>query len=361
MLPNINYPDKCFRSQRWDKFFTAIPVTREPDGTNEEDFHILNIVSAEQTIMISQVGTALGDEAEAGRIHGKGKLFCGLWENGNIRINLHEQWYPCGGYLPSLGNNLSFPTGQPLIESIDFNGMISIANATSLWNTQFAYLRMSTGILPASHESVHWSGCTKMEFANAIVLQKKFGLSGEWGGKNRISEKSNWYEDKTLLNYPCDSGWTREFVSNSAGIPLHSIICRNKGDQVVILPEMILRRPRFDPRRVFMAPETIHYPIKRGNGVSGTINVTLSLPKNDLVSDDLYLCYPGGEKAVGICDLTQLYQADKINLLILNKQGIEGWKFAMRFAARLRKGNIAFTVKFMTGSECRELSLKEFR
>ena len=111
---------------------------------------------------------------------------------------------------------------------------------------------------------------------------------------------------------------------------------------------MILRRPGFDPRRVFMAPETIHYPIKRGNDVSGTINVTLSLPKNDLVSDDLYLCYPGGEKAVGICNLTPLYQADKINLLILNKQGIEGWKFAMRLAARFRKENIAFLCRIET-------------
>jgi len=200
-----------------------------------------------------------------------------------------------------------------------------------------------------------------MELSNVLVLREKFGLSGGWGGKNRVAEKSNWYEDKTLQNYPYDRGWTRELVHNSEGIPSHSIIWRNNGDQVVILPEMILRRPGFDFRRVFMAPETIHYPIKRGKGFSGTINVTLSLPKNDLVSDDLYLCYPGGEKAVGICDLTPLYQADKINLLILNKQGIEGWKFAMRFAARLRKENIAFTVKVLTESECRELSLKEFR
>ena len=186
-------------------------------------------------------------------------------------------------------------------------------------------------------------------------------MSGSWGGKNRISEKSNWYEDKTLLNYPDDTGWTREFVSNSEGIPSHSIIWRNNGDQVMILPEMILRRPGFDFRRVFMAPETIHYPIKRGKGFSGTINVTLSLPKQDLESDDLYLCYPGGANAVDICDLTLLYRADKINLLILNKQGIDGWDFVMKFAARLRKENIAFTVKVLTGSECRELSLKEFR
>ncbi|MBQ8755735.1 MAG: hypothetical protein IJZ19_11945 [Lentisphaeria bacterium] len=263
-------------------------------------------------------------------------------------------------HITKVEGGLSFQTGHPVIEMIDHRGISSI-NGTPQWHTLFIYIRISTGILPGHHTAVYNGGSTDDELENARVLQKKFDLSGCWGGKNRVGEKSNWYEDKTLQNYPCDSEWTREFVSNSNGIPLHSIIWRNNGDKAVVLPEMILRRPGFDPRRVFMAPETIHYPIKRGKGISGTINVTLSLPKNDLVSDDLYLCYPGGEKAVGICDLTPLYQADKINLLILNKQGIEGWKFAMRFAARLRKENIAFTVKVLTGSECRELSLKEFR
>jgi len=315
-------------------------------GTCEADFLIVNVGISEETIMFSQVDQALCDEAEAGRIHGGGVFSQGYWECGTTRLNLHRPWYPCEcNMLLPYGTFAS--SGQPYIEKSEWGGYVSCLNGTPLGHTQFIYLRMATS--------------SNMELSNALVLREKFGLSGGWGGKNRVAEKSNWYEDKTLQNYPYDRGWTREFVYNSEGIPSHSIIWRRNGDEVIILPEMILRRPGFGPRRVFMAPETIHYPIKRGKGFSGTINVTLSLPKNDLVSDDLYLCYPGGEKAVGICDLTPLYQADKINLLILNKQGIEGWKFAMRFAARLRKENIAFTVKVLTGSECRELSLKEFR
>lgn len=221
------------------------------------------------------------------------------------------------------GDSVS-PSGQPYIEKAEWGGYASCLNNTWKLNTNFIYLRMATGILSDTYPPISMGVFNGMELLNAKILQEKFDLSGGWGGKNRVSEKSNWYEDKTLLNYPNDAGWTREFVSNSEGIPLHSIIWQNNGDNAVVLPEMILRRPGFGPRRIFMAPEKIHYPIKRGQGISGTINVTLSLPKNDLVSDDLYLCYLGGAKAVGICDLTPLYQADKINLLILNKQGIEG-------------------------------------
>jgi hypothetical protein len=113
ILPNINYPDKCdlryvFRSQRWDNFIVSIETPRKPDGTSEKDFYITNVASSENIITVSQADQALGDEAEAGRIHGKGKFFCGLWENGNIRINLHEPWYPCDGYFLSLEGGLSF-------------------------------------------------------------------------------------------------------------------------------------------------------------------------------------------------------------------------------------------------------------
>lgn len=353
--------------------FSIIPSVPEPwahgfdysellvFGTCEDDFLTVNIRDAEMIITLSQIDQALCDEAEAGRIHGNGVLSQGCWECGTIRLNLHHPLYSCecDMLLPN-GDSVS-PSGQPYIEKSEWGGYVSCLNGTPLGHTQFIYLRMATGFLPDTYSLISEVTSSNMELSNALVLREKFGLSGGWGGKNRISEKSNWYDDKTLLNYPDDTGWTREFVSNSEGIPLHSIIWRNNGDQVVILPEMILRRPGFDFRRVFMAPETIHYPIKRGKGFSGTINVTLSLPKQNLESDDYYFCYPGGANAVDICDLTLLYRADKINLLILNKQGIDGWDFAMRFAARLRKENIAFTVKVLTGSECRELSLKEFR
>ena len=145
-----------------------------------------------------------------------------------------------------------------------------------------------------------------------------------------------------MLNHVFDPGWIREHITDSNGISVHNIILREWNNTAVILPEMILHRPGFDPRRVFMAPEDVHYPICRGRGFSGIVNVTLSLPKQDLDTEDLYLCYPGGANAVGICDLTLVYRAKKVNLQILNKQGIEGWKFAMQFAARLRKQHILF-------------------
>jgi hypothetical protein len=85
------------------------------------------------------------------------------------------------------------------------------------------------------------------------------------------------------------------------------------------------------------------------------------LPKGDLFSDDLFLCYPGGAKAVDICDLTLIRRAKKVNLLILNKQGLEGWKFAKRFASRLQKEGIGFSIKLLTGYQSKVLSLKKFR
>ena len=142
---------------------------------------------------------------------------------------------------------------------------------------------------------------------------------------------------------------------------MHCVIYNIYGDYAIILPEMILRRPKFEARRVFMSLEDIHYPISRGYGFSGKVNVTLSFPKPYWNSNDLFLCYPGGAKAVDICDLTRLYHAKEINLLILNKQGLEGWKFAMKFAARLRKKHIPFNIKLLTGNNWGELTLKQFR
>lgn len=141
----------------------------------------------------------------------------------------------------------------------------------------------------------------------------------------------------------------------------HEFSCAYMQDHTIILPEMILRRPSFEARRVFMAPSNIHYPIKYGNGASNVINVTLALPKWNFHSDESYLCYPGGANAVDIADLTLFYRASKINLLIVKKQGISGWKFAMRFAVRLRREHIPFNIKLLSESKCSTLSLKQFR
>ena len=352
---NITYPVQTY----------SPPATYYSDllilGTCEADFLTTNVELSETTIMLSQVDQALCDEAEAGRIHGNGVFSQGYWECGATRLNLHRPWYPGGCNMLPQYENFASPSGQPYIEKAELGGYASCLNNTLAWNTNFIYLQMSTGIWLDIYPFSSLEPSDNMELSPMLVLRDKFSLSGCWGGKNRVAEKSNWYEDKTLQNYPDDKGWTRELVYNSEGIPSHSIIWQRNGDEVIVLPETILRRPEFGPRRGFWLSEPIHYPICRGKAVSGIVNVTLSLPKNGLLSDDLFLCYPGGANAVGICDLSLIRRAKKVNLLILNKQGIEGWKFAMLFAARLRKEHISFSIKLLNWNKHEVLSLKKFR
>ncbi|MBO7327963.1 MAG: hypothetical protein J6W00_04235, partial [Lentisphaeria bacterium] len=274
---------------------------------------------------------------------------------------LNTCWYPCEYQVLFPYGNFAPLNGQPRIESQNNLGHLFYQNATSEWNTLWLFLRMSTGVIPSPADCSNFGGATQYEYTNAITVVKQNGLSGCWGGKNRISENSKWHEDKTVLNPVFDPGWTRECITDSDGIPVHNIIFRNWNGTAVILPEMILHRPGFGSRRVFMAPENIHYPIRRGSGVSGIVNVTLSLPCENCISEDLTLCFPGGAKAVDICDLTLIRRAEKVNLRVLEKQGRSGWEFAMRFAARLRKEHIDFSVNLLTGNNCQVLNMKKFR
>ena len=328
---------------------------------SEDDFYVTDIVGSEAIITIAQVEQALLDEAEAGRIHGNGLYVNGCWENGSIRINLNRQWYFCGSNVSLRPGNIAPSIGQPYIGAVGIYGNTFDVNADWKWNTIAPCLRMSSGMQTSYSAKNLYGGCTDYEFANAIILQKKFGLSGCWGGKNRVAETSCWYEDRTLLNYPAEQYWNRAFVCDSENIPRHSIILQGNGKTVVILPEIMLHRHGFVARRMFWLSEKTHYPIRYGNGISGTVYATLSLPIPDLASDDLFLCFPGGANAVDICDLTLIRRAKKVNLLILNKQGLEGWRFAMLFAARLRKESIDFSLKLLVGNQSEILSLKKFR
>ena len=340
--------------------YSELISDRVPDGTSEDDFHINAVEQSEKIIMLSQVDQALCDEAEAGRIHGQGSFLDNCWVNGSVRINLHTPWYPCSINRFIQWGHLEPATGMPCIEYISQYGSPDYLNNHPDWNTCFPYLRTSTGRQLFYVPTIP-GGATQSEVDNATVLCKKFELSGCWGGKNRIAENSNWYEDKTVQQSVYVLGWTRKILYDADGVPMHSVLYNISGDYAIILPEMILRRPNFEARRVFMAPSNIHYPIKYGNGASNVINVTLALPKWIFQSDESYLCYPGGANAVDIADLTLFYKASKINLLIVKKQGISGWKFAMRFAVRLRREHIPFNIKLLRGSKCSTLSLKQFR
>ena len=338
-------------------------VTRIPDGTTEDGYFITDIDMSERLITLTQADEFIRDEAEAGCINGQGTYIDGCWENdsGYLRFNLHAQWHPCGYYrLTPLGNFAPLE-GQPCIETRNFMGALVFQNNSHEWNTLWPFVRMLTGVNLNDGSYMVLGGATQHEYEIAITVVKKNGLSGCWGGKNRVTAFSKWEADKTVLNHFSEFEWSREYITDSNGMPVHNIIWRIWNGAAVILPERIVHRPGFTPRRIFMAPEDIHYPIKRGTLNSDTVNVTLSLPRTELQSKELFLCYPGGANAVGICDLTLIRRAKKVTLLILNKQGIEGWKFAMGFAARLRREYINFTIRLLNVNEYKELSLKQFR
>ena len=320
----------------------------------EDSFFVTDIQTSETMIMLSQVDQALCDKAELGDIHGAGVYHQGTWERDNIRIKLNQQWYPCCYGLPILNCGLSVST-QPIIERTCWDGMVQCINGNPFFNTLFIYLWMSTGSICNNPQYVY----SVNELDNAITLKDKFKLSGCWGGQNRISP-SNWEEDNTVVNEEADLCF-RIYVTDADNVKKHTAVYIINVDRVVILPEMWLRRPEFEARRVFMAPSNIHYPIKHGKGISGVVYVTLSCPSGMIVSDDLILCYPGGAKAVNIADLSLLDRAKEIILLIVSKQGRSGWEFAMQFAARLRREYIKFTIKLLNGNESSELSLEQFR
>lgn len=337
------------------------------DGTSEDDFFIVALEDAEQMITCSQADQALCDEAECGRLHGEGSLLqdnsglCWLSQRGNFRLHLQE-----GNYFvfPSqvIGDFDSFSLGEPRIDTLQSDGRQVPANEFPLWDTLFQYLRIAILNAAAVNPCPQYLGGVKpAELELARTLCKKFQLGGNWQGRNRISNGSFWYEDKTLL-YQGDLTWFLESVSDTDGVQrsLYEWKLFDNG-RAIVLPVTFLRRNGFlGLRRVFWLSEDTLYPIRRGQGISGIVHVTLSLPFRWLSSDDLWLCYPGGAAAVEICDLAPLRNRT-VDIIILHKQGRSGWEFAMRFAARLRRENIPFSLTLLQGNKCTKLSMNEFR
>lgn len=67
---------------------------RVPDGSSEDDFYKTSIEDAERIITLSQVDQTLCDQAEVGRIHGRGSFRNGCWvsDDGQYYINLNLEW-----------------------------------------------------------------------------------------------------------------------------------------------------------------------------------------------------------------------------------------------------------------------------
>lgn len=340
---------------------------RRSDKISENDFFIVALEDAEQVITCSQADQALCDEAENGRLHGEGSLlweysgFCWVSQGGCFRLHL-----PVGNSFifqsKLIGDINRLALGEPQIDYFQPDGRLAPANELPLWCTLFQYLRMAILNAAAVNPYPQYLGGVKpAELERARTLCKKFQLGGSWQGRNRISNGSFWHEDKTLL-FKEEPAWFMENVYDADGVQraLYEWKVFDNG-RAIVLPVTFLRRNGFlGLRRGFWLSEDALFPIRRGLGSSGTVHVTLSLPLNGLISDDLWLCYPGGAAAVEICDLTPLRNRT-VDIIILHKQGRSGWEFAMRFAARLRRENIPFSLTLLQGNKCTKLSMNEFR
>lgn len=358
--------DLSYQLQSVPSILTSNNITYSlADGTSEDDFFIVALEDAEQMITCSQADQALSDEAESGRIHGEGSLdysgSCWVSRGSNFRLHLQEG----NSFIsPSriIGDFDRFALGEPRIDCLQPDGGLNLANSFLLWNTSCQYLRMAVlSISEANLYPQYMGGVNQTELDLARTLCKKFQLSRSWGGRNRTSNYSSWHEDKNLLRQG-DLAWFMESVYDADGIrrSLYEWKLFDDG-RTIVLPVTFLRRNGFGGlRRVFWLSEDALFPIRRGQGISGTVHVTLSLPLYGLSCNDLWLCYPGGAAAVEICDLDPL-RNQTVDITILHKQGKSGWEFAMRFAARLRRENIPFSLTLLRGCECINLSMREFR
>lgn len=345
---------------------TNLPPRRS-DKISENVFFIVALEDAEQVITCSQADQALCDEAENGRLHGEGSLlgeysgYCWISQGGYFRFHLSVgSSFISQSKLIGDINRLSL--GEPQIDCFQPDGRLAPANEFPLWDTLFQHLRMAILNAAAVNPYPQYLGGVKpAELELARTLCKKFQLGGSWQGRNRISNGSFWYEDKNLL-YKEEPAWFMENVYDADGVQraLYEWKLFDNG-RAIVLPVTFLRRNGFlGLRRGFWLSEDALFPIRRGLGSSGTVHVTLSLPLNGLICDDLWLCYPGGAAAVEICDLDPLLNRT-VDITILNKQGKSGWEFAMRFAARFRRENIPFSLTLLRGCECIRLSMGEFR
>lgn len=340
-----------------------VPANYGSDGISEDDFFVVELEKAESMITCSQADQALCDEAGSGRIHGEGSLLmnssglCWVSQKGDFLLHLQEG-YRFYTWMRVHGDFNRFVPGEPRIDYLQQDGRLCNANLFIQWNTLFQYLRMAA--LSAVARYPYPEEVNQTELNLARILCREFQLSGSWGGRNRISNCNAWYEDKTV-SYLGDWLWYHESVCDVERIPRSQYELKFFDDGcAIILPVTILRRSNFlAPRRVFWLSEDTLYPIRRGLGVSSTVHVTLSLPHEGLLSNDQWLCYPGGAAAVEICDLAPLRDRS-VDITILDKQGKSGWDFAMRFAARLRRENIKFSVTFLHAHEHKDLTMNVF-
>lgn len=326
---------------------------------SEDDFLTVCVEASENNILMSRVDQMLCDEAEHGRVHGEGFLSDGCWisENGKIRMRLNSGDFigttliPPG--FPLRRQQLTYyPHAEPLIEGFCGNNEIQPLNGRGIWLTNFPYLTMSH--LTSSMQNVDLLPYAK-------VLASKSKLDGLWGSRNTVRTDSKWHENLCFDSSFENSLMEKKYIFNSDGIPTDLVEYNIQDEGILVHPIIRLSRANFPfSRTVYFSPDKI-YPATFGSCDYSIAYLSVSWPKNSLPAGVFWCSYPGGASTVPKIELSFLRNFRKLRIVFIERQGLEGIKFAISLAARFRRENIDFSIHQLRDRSFSELSLSEFR
>ena len=166
------------------------------------------------------------------------------------------------------------------------------ANGTGDWLTQFPYLRASVFQRLRTFD-IDLFGISDVEYQQADALGGAWGLTCNWGDKNRLEGQHHWHDDDSWITTDGDRSGYSCLVSDPRGIPQYALELIYTASGNFLLPYRYLKRPGYQgARRVFFPPEddiAIWYvqqpnantkniiltanpgPLREWNGISDTI------------------------------------------------------------------------------------------
>ena len=271
----------------------------------------------------------------------------------------------CGNFIGE-SSYLAFPSqrpklaylqhGEPLIEVLCGNQEFLPINGQGIWRNssfpRFPYLTMAFLTSYMQNNDL---------LPYAKILAAKSNLDGLWGSRNSIKNDSNWHENLYFNDAFSDVFTEKQTICNSDGIPTDIVLYSIAGEYISVLPVKQLCRADFPScRTVYFPPDKI-YPVQFGQNDHDIAYLSVSWPKNNLPSGVFWCSYPGGASTVPKIELSFLRNFRKLRIVFIERQGLDGIKFAISLAARFRRENIDFSIHQLRDRSFSELSLSEFR
>ena len=292
-------------------------------------------ISKEASLFIaaSRVDQALCDEIEKGRVHGSGYYVNGCWffYHGMIRMNINT---------PS----------DPFLQNRDFQNspaQIAVRHPYyfGYYPVPFDFISKKFMYLTASiSDDFCWDDEANNELAMKQIknLGAAWNFTGNWGDKNRLETKSNWYEDKSLLTVQKDYDALRsEIVNDHNGCANYVIEIFQVNDGEIVLPICYLRRDGFPLPRLFYAPPEDNIAIWYKNmPMKDTKEVVLT--RNHILMQHLSEmgvvigCLPGDTPSIKKTALNTL-RGRKVHVIIVDENDVAEVNFAINLADKLRE------------------------